>query len=368
MSKTYYESKEDILNRMLSKVDGLSTLEGSTTYIQQSPIAIELEDIKLKMNEIIKINNIIDAYENGYEDEVVRYCAEDGVDRKSAKSATGIETFYGTVGTTIPVGTKFSNKMTGLVYETTLKGVIGSNGEVDILSVAKETGYKYNSKAGTLSYMPTKLVGVTSCTNKTDFSGGYDIESIEDLYYRHDLKVRQVANGVNKAQYEIWCLEVDGVGSAKIYPLTDETMTKKRGHVCCVITDAERKSASAELCSKVKNYIDPNNGDGTGEASMNAIVHVISAQELKLNISLSLQLENGYSVENVKSGIEEVITSYLKEKAFSTKSISITRIGALIYSVEGVIEYDSLTINGTTSNITVADNQIAVLGEVTIND
>ena len=47
MSSKYYESQQKILDRMLSRISGLSTIEGSTTYMQHSPIAIELENIKL---------------------------------------------------------------------------------------------------------------------------------------------------------------------------------------------------------------------------------------------------------------------------------------------------------------------------------
>lgn len=366
-SDTYYESQETILDRMLSKVDGLSTIEGSTTYLQQSPIAIEIENIKMQQDEIIDRNNIISAYENGYEDDVVRYAAEDGVDRKSANESTGIETFYGTEGTLISAGFKFSNQNTGLVYETVLDGTINSSGSVDILSVAVEKGAKYNAKAGTLNYIPIKLSGVTSCTNKADFTQGRDIESIDDLFYRHQLKVRENPNGGNKAQYESWCLEVEGIGSAKVYSLTDETMTKKRGHVCCVITNSEKRAADDELCTKVKNYIDPGNGDGSGVAPCNSIVHVISATEKILDISFNL-IYTGRELSDIKTDIESTFTDYLKNITFNSSNISITKVGSLIYSVDGVTEYDNLLINDSDVNIHIGDNEIPVLGEVTINE
>lgn len=43
MSTKYYESQQKILDRMLGRISGLSTIEGSTTYMQHSPIAIELD-------------------------------------------------------------------------------------------------------------------------------------------------------------------------------------------------------------------------------------------------------------------------------------------------------------------------------------
>ena len=367
MSTKYYESQRKILDRMLSRISGLSTIEGSTTYMQHSPIAIELENIKLQMDEIVNRNNIISAYENGYEEEVVKYAEADGVDRKQAYSATGKQTFFGTPNTIIPVGTKFGDKANGRMYETVINGKIDTTGKCTVLSISCDKGYKYNADIGTLNYLPIAISGITGTTNEEKFVGGTDIESIDDLFYRHQLKVRASVNGCNKAQYELWATSVDGVGSVKVYSLKDETFTTKRGHVCIVITDSDRKGATPELCKKVKDYIDPNNGDGSGVAPVNAIVHVISAIELPLNISLKLQIETGYILDEVKQQIINVFAGHLKKNSFSTTNISVTRLGSLIYTVDGVKDYTDLLINGVDDTVTVAENEIAVVGRVTIN-
>ena len=70
--KTYYESQKDILDRMLSRTE-LSKTEGSLNYTLNAPFSFEVESIKSDMDEIIKRNNIIDAYKNGYEEEVEKY-------------------------------------------------------------------------------------------------------------------------------------------------------------------------------------------------------------------------------------------------------------------------------------------------------
>ena len=367
MSTKYYESQQKILDRMLGRISGLSTIEGSTTYMQHSPIAIELEDIKLQMDEIVNRNNIISAYENGYDEEVVKYAEADGVDRKQANSATGKQTFFGTPNTIIPVGTKFGDKANGRMYETVINGKIDTTGKCTILSISCDKGYKYNADIGTLNYLPIAISGVTGTTNEEKFTGGTDIESIDDLFYRHQLKVRASVNGCNKAQYELWATSVDGVGNVKVYSLKDETLTTKRGHVCIVITDSDRKGATPELCKKVKDYIDPNDGDGSGVAPVNAIVHVISARELPLNISFKLQVETGYMLDEVKRQIINVFAEYLKKNAFSTTSLSVTKLGSLIYTIEGVKDYTDLLINGVDDTVSIAENEMAVVGVVTVN-
>ena len=363
MSTKYYESQQKILDRMLSRISGLSTIEGSTTYMQHSPIAIELENIKLQMDEIVNRNNIISAYENGYEEEVVKYAEADGVDRKQAYSATGKQTFFGTPNTIIPVGTKFGDKANGRMYETVINGKIDTTGKCTILSISCDKGYKYNADIGTLNYLPIAISGITGTTNEEKFTGGTDIESIDDLFYRHQLKVRRNPNGVNNAQFEEWALEVDGCGSCKVYACKDETLTHKRGHVCLVITSSSGRSASDELCKKVKDYIAP---DEYGEGKvMMAILHVISATEIAINLSFDLTLENGFELDVVKANIEEDLSKYLKE--LKGNRISYTKLGSKLYDVAGVKEYDNLLINGSTDNITLLDNQIPVLGSVTIS-
>ena len=363
MSTKYYESQRKILDRMLSRISGLSTIEGSTTYMQYSPMTIELENIKLQLDEVVNRNNIVSAYENGYDEEVVKYAEEEGVDRKRANSATGNQTFFGTPNTIIPVGTKFGDEANGRMYETLLNGKIDITGKCTILSISCDKGYKYNAGIGTLNYLPIAISGVTGTTNEEKFTGGTDIESIDDLFYRHQLKVRRNPNGVNNAQFEEWALEVDGCCSCKVYACKDETLTYKRGHVCLVITDSSGRGVNEDLCKKVKDYIAP---DEYGEGKvMMAILHVISATELPINLSFDLTLENGFELDVVKANIEEDLSKYLKE--LKGNRISYTKLGSKLYDVAGVKEYDNLLINGSTDNITLSDNQIPVLGSVTIS-
>ena len=240
--------------------------------------------------------------------------------------------------------------------------VIGADGSVEINAISVEAGERYNKEADTLQYIPIKLVGINSCTNKEPFTGGSDLETIDSLYYRDYLKVNKNPNGVNNAQFEQWALEVDGCGSCKVYACKDETLTHKRGHVCLVITNSSGRSASDELCQKVKDYIAP---DEYGEGlTMMCILHVISATELPINLSFNLTLENGFELDVVKANIKEDLSKYLKE--LKSNRISYTKLGSQLYDVAGVKEYDNLLINGSTNNITLLDNQIPVLGSVTI--
>lgn len=353
--KTYYESQQSILKRMLERVEGLSIIEGSNTWYQQSPISIELEKIKLDMDEVINRNNIVTAYNNGYEDEVVEYAAADGVDRKAEHEATGIETFYGTEGTTIPVGFKFGNKDNGLVYETVLEGTIDSKGSADILSVSTEKAAKYNAKAGTLNYMPISMVGVTSCTNKEDFTKGRDIESIDDLFYRHQLKVRQNPNGGNKSQYEQWALQVDNVGYAKCIPAEE---IGKGGVVKIIIANSNKRKADDELIQKTYDYID------TVRPLLAGTLEVVSVKEIPINVTGKVEIDNSVTLGGVQETFRGLIQEYFNDKVYKIKKISIAKIQAMLIDIDGVVDVDSVKINTEGNNITLAVDEIAVLQNI----
>lgn len=355
MSKSYYESQKTILDRMLSK-QNLSANEGDISYILQSPVSIEIEKLKSDQDEIINRNNIISAYENGYEEEVVRYAIQDGVDRKSAKNSTGIETFTGTVGAQIPVGTKFGNESNGLMYETVLDGTIGSNGSVDILSVSTAMGYKYNAKADTLTYMPIKLVGITGCTNKEDFTGGLDIESIDDLFYRHQKKVRTPATSGNKYHYENWALEVSGVGYAKCIPAEINGV----GTVKVIIASSNKRAASDELMKTVYDYIESVRPVLAGE------LQVTTVEEINVDVSVKVELDNSVKLDDIKNKFIELLNDYFENTVYESKKVSVQKIGALLMSIDGVNDYSDLKINNQTSNITLSDNQIAVLNNTDV--
>lgn len=354
MVNTYYESQKDILTRMLNK-QNLSTNEGDISYILQSPIAIELENIKLKQDEIVNRNNIIGAFENGYEQEVIKYAEQDGIDRKTDCEATGIETFYGTIGTVIKTGTKFGNEATGLMYKTVLDGTIGEDGSVDILSVSIEKGAKYNAKYKTLNYMPIKLVGITGCTNKDEFKNGRDVESIDDLFYRHQLKTRKPSASGNKYDYESWALEVDNVGYAKCITAVEENNV---GVVKVIIANSNKRSADEALIKKTYDYIEEVRPVLAGTLKVETVT------EVNIDIDIEVEIENSVTLNDIKTKYIQAVEEYFDDKVYTTKKISIAKLQSILIDIDGVIDCSEIKINNSTSNITLDFDEVAVLKNV----
>jgi uncharacterized phage protein gp47/JayE len=43
-------------------------------------------------------------------------------------------------------------------------------------------------------------------------------------------------------------------------------------------------------------------------------------------------------------------------------------ISSILYSLDGLVDYTALTLNGDTGNISLTDRQVAALGEVTASE
>lgn len=121
------------------------------------------------------------------------------------------------------------------------------------------------------------------------------------------------------------------------------------------------------MVEKVQNYIDPNStGTGQGQAPIGAYCTVESAKPKIINVSVLLHVSKYVVLEVIKKEIENKIIEYFKQIAFEQEYASFAQIGANILSVENVLDYENMTLNGLTQNITCQKYEVMILGEVTL--
>ena len=129
--------------------------------------------------------------------------------------------------------------------------------------------------------------------------------------------------------------------------------------------------ASDTLVNTVQNIIDPDpyTGEGEGLAPIGHVVKVQSAESVALQIETTITFSEGYSWSNCQVAIEEAVNAYLLElrKEWSNSTQLIVRVSQIdnhILNVKGVIDVTDTNINGQTSNLTLTEFQIPVLGGV----
>ncbi|MCM3411455.1 baseplate J/gp47 family protein [Metabacillus litoralis] len=348
-------NRDEIHAEILSNIS--STLEkrvGSLIYIITRPIAIVLEKLYQKNSEVEGKLDI----ENLSGDELAsRIYQRTGRVRRAATFSIGTLTVNG--NGTIYSGDLFETE-NGIQFEASETVVINGTGTVKIKAlVAGETG---DVPANQIIYMPVTLDNINSVTNEQPTYDGFAEESDEDLLERYYDRVRTPSTSGNKYHYLNWAREISGVGDAKVFPLWNGDNTVK-----VVLINSDRQPASQEIVSAVQEYIDPNSsGLGEGEAPLGAFCTVVSATGVAIDISFSVTLSDGYTSDDIINSVSQNIVAHLKEIAFNQSYVSYAQIGSIIINTNGVSDYTNLTVNSGTENIVIQEDQVAILGVITI--
>jgi uncharacterized phage protein gp47/JayE len=340
-------TKEEIMERMFAQIPNeYDKSEGSIIYDAVVGVATALEDSYIEMETIID-----KAFaETAYGEYLDKITAELGVYRKPATKATTTVTVSGTDGTVIPAGTRF---FVDSIYFVSTESKTISGTVASVMVECEEAGTIGNVPANSIvNFEP--IAGVTSVTNPDPVTNGTDEETDDELRERYFEKVQTPATSGNAQHYINWCKEVAGVGDAKVFPLWNGNGTVK-----CVIINSNKRAADASLVSEVADHIELNRPIG-------ADVTVESATELAINVSVEVILIPGYDLPTVQTSLTTVLTDFLKEIAFKTDYVSYALVGSKILEVPGVSDYSNLTLNGGTSNVTIGNTQVAVVGTVNV--
>ncbi|AYO30797.1 hypothetical protein D2962_09405 [Biomaibacter acetigenes] len=107
---------------------------------------------------------------------------------------------------------------------------------------------------------------------------------------------------------------------------------------------------------------------GEGKAPVGARVTVEPATAVLINVSATLTIAPGYNADSVKAAVKDNIAAYIKSLAFtSDNDVRYVRIGQAILDTPGVTDYQNLTVNGGTANVTIGDQEVAVIGTVNLS-
>lgn len=362
---------ENILKRILDNIpDKYDKGENQFPYDFSKAVAIEIKD---KENQLEKVKEKLNV-DNLHGEELDKYIYQrTGLVRHPATYATTTVLIKGQEGASISKGDLVASDTVNFV--SLEDKIIDSTGEMLVEVQCEEPGVIGNVPIGAIRYFPTTIPGLVSVINLEAVTNGYEAESDDDYRKRYYERIRTPATSGNKHHYLNWAKEVIGVGDARVIPLWDGPNTVK-----IIIIDSNKQPASQDLVEQVQNYIDPKGeyiaesntwtfwGTGEGQAPIGAFCTVVSATGKAINILVTITRDTTYTLEQVKANIENNIIEYLKNIAFKQNIVSYAHIGAIVLDSEGVLDYENLLVNGGTSNILVGFEEVAVLGEVIINE
>jgi len=343
-----YESQtfEAILTRALSRVsDDIDSREGSIIYDALAPACAELAQIYIELD-----NQLNQTFADTASGEFLeKRCAEFGVNRNTATKSVRKGVF---TGAQPQLGDRFGlNELTYIVTDI-------SGGLSNTQLTCEQAGIVGNRDIGNLLPI-TNIAGLETATLSDILVNGEDEQTDANLRAEFKEVVNNPVYQGNANNYKDWANTVSGVGGVNVIPVWDGANTVK-----VVIIDSDKTGASGTLVTNVQNYIDPNqNGDGEGVAPIGAIVTVVSASEIVINVSATLTLEAGFNLTTVTSSFEAKLVDYLKAIAFSSDTtVRYSQIGSLILDTPGITDYTNLLLNSATSNVAIANTEVAVLG------
>lgn len=343
------ETEQQIHERMLSNIDEeYDKSSGAFIWDVTGAAAIEFS---LQQKEIQKVHDKLDV-ENLNDDELSRFVYQQtGIIRKNSTKATTVVLISGSVGAKIHVGNLVATDTINFIALE--EKTIDESGTMNVLVEAEEHGTIGNVPGDSINRFPSSISGLIDVYNPNPATNGYEAETDAELRQRYYDKLQRPGKAGNPYHYVEWAKEVIGVGDVKVIPRFNGPLTVK-----VVIIDSNKQLASEELVDQVTEHIKSEMPFGVDELS------VVSASGIPINISVNLTLAEGYGEPEVISSIIDMVNEYLKEIAFKTTFVSYAKIGSAILDSEGVIDYEDLTINSGTSNVPIANDELAILGGV----
>lgn len=334
--------QKDILQEMINSSRAKTGLfEGTFQYDALASNSIEFAKAEVELEELNKV-----AFaDTSYGEYLTMLAKQYGVIRKEATKAIGVLTVKGTG--TIYAGATFATE-SGIQFVAMKNTDIKENGQINIEAVT--AGVIGNVDAETIKVISMSIPGINSVINENSTTGGYDEETDAELLDRYLFKVRNPATSGNKNNYELWAREIEGVGGARCIPLWNGNGTVK-----VVIIDANLNVADETLLNKVREYLEE-------EKPIGVDLTVVSATAVNVKIAANI-----YGSVN-EDEFKEKVDTYFKEIGFNRGYVSIAHIGKTLLECSGVIDYDSLTLNGEAKNIPLTEEQLPVLeNEVDFN-
>lgn len=363
------------LDLMLDNVpDDIDQREGSIVYDAIAPAAMVMAQQSLSMANIIKQTYIKTA-----QGQFLDYrAAEHGTARYAATQTEVKAKFLDSDGkpiNNVQIGDQFASIGETPIFYT----VQQVNEDLTAEMTADEHGTASNGYIGQV--LPVTSNDVLNWAEITEIVAPARDEETDD--HLRDRLLRSddwIAYGGNITDYLAMLSKIKEVGAGQVYPVWNGAGTVK-----LVIVDNNLMPASDSLVKKVKDIIDPVDGEGEGYglAPIDHQVTVVAPTPLTVNVTATVNIDGVHGVDIVKSKVKSSIEEYFKllRQTWNTvdpktgrgysQTIYKSKVLSQIMMIDGVINSSVPTLNGADQDIVLTFNnqisQLPVLGEVVLD-
>ena len=292
------------------------------------------------------------------------------VERKAPNFAMAEIAVEGLPGTVIQTGSVFATPETdsaeSVEFAAIEQCVIGEDGKGTVVVQAMVAGRGSNVNANTITLMSVPIDGVTTVTNPERASGGTEEETDDELRQRileaNDMMDTSYIG--NHADYKRWAESVQGIGTAIVVPEWNGPETVK-----IVVLDANGEAANSTLQQAVYDYIMSPDSPIDRLAPPNVILTVSAPELVNINYVITgLSLEDGFEEENVLAEFEKALSNYYKNMVSEDGEVKYIWVHSTLTNTAGVEDFEGLTMNGSTENITIDMDEYPFTKSVTTEE
>ena len=266
-----------------------------------------------------------------------------GVRRSLGTRASGSLTFRLTDvavdSFTLPAGFSISYLDTQIVITAPLTIAPGGQ-DATVSATVSDAGTQYNANAFDILATNTGLGRVQSIYNRTQFTGGSDLETLDALVIRCQAATVSRNAILTQLDYEQAAQNVIGLGSraVAVANLSSDGYSTRQNSVGVFLLDATGKPASLVTCQLVAADLKSRILIGTGVFCFPAILVPLTI-EININV-LSLS-------DKVASDVTEAIKSYLRPNSYNGGTVILhNEIAYRARLMPNVRSVDSLLIDG----------------------
>lgn len=346
---TYEVILQRMMDRVTAKYPNLDNREGSIIFNALAPAALELAVMYTELDNVLN-ESFVGTASREY---LLVGCEQMGMDISQFEAKAGEHKAQFDVQ--VSIGSRWNCDL----FNFEVVEYLGLENEYHTYRVVCETvGTAPNNSTGDLtpiSDIPDGLTYAKLVECLVEGENETDDEGIRTAYFEF---VNSTITDGNVAQYERWCAEYDGVGECKVFPLWNGANTVK----VSILTPSNR-AASEELVAELQEYLDPGvTGMGNGQAPIGAFVTVSTATEVPISVTATVVMKSGYTDT---STIATALTKYFSDIAYKKSSVAYMSVGATILTADGVDYINDLRVNGGTSDISLGNEEIPILGSTT---
>lgn len=325
-TKSFEEFREEVLENIS---DRYSKIEGSYTSDIVAGVCRELE--KLSEN-IASLESAIFVTEDSGE-YLIRRCADYGITRKLATAAVITVTVTADTDTVLKSGAELTDSNGKVFFELTQATELTASVPTAVTAVCTSTG-KLSIPENSIRFV-SSVSGIV-ITNEAQISGTDD-ETDEALFRRLQFRLQNQPGCGTAADYKRWALEIPGVGYARVKVGAGEISTFIADDDCGPVSSAQISAVMANFDEK---------------RPLGAVVGVSSATVRSASIAATVQLFDGYSLQEVQAAYEDMLHSYIGEIAFDDRTdvLTIARLSHYLMSIDGVEDITAFTLNNGSSN------------------